>query len=89
MSNIARPNGTQGRAGNALSCANCGKRLNPKRSSRRMRFCSGGCWQSAFCAREAKKRRAKPVAPHQTSTPCRSSLADLKADAHARREAAE
>jgi hypothetical protein len=32
-----RPCGRQGRAGNGISCANCGKRLSPKLGSRRMR----------------------------------------------------
>jgi ProP effector len=39
--------------------------------------------------REAAKRRARPTAAHQTNTePRRLSLADLRAAAHARREAA-
>jgi hypothetical protein len=46
--NIPLLNTPQGRAGNDASCANCGKRLRPKRASRRMRFCGDACRQSAF-----------------------------------------
>jgi hypothetical protein len=45
MKNIQCLERTQGRAGNNISCTNCGKRLSPKRGSRRMRFCSVACRQ--------------------------------------------
>ena len=50
MRNISLLNTPQGCAGNDTSCANCGKRLRPKRASRRMRFCGDACRQSAFRA---------------------------------------
>ena len=50
----------QGRAGNGISCANCGKRLRPKRGSRRMSFCSGACRQSAFRATKWASRYEGP-----------------------------
>jgi hypothetical protein len=52
MTNIPPPDIQQGRAGNEMSCASCGKRLYPKRGSRRMRFCGVACRQSAFRARK-------------------------------------
>lgn len=52
MRNIPRLDAPQGRAGNDISCATCGKRLSPKRGSRRMRFCGIACRQSAFRARK-------------------------------------
>jgi hypothetical protein len=56
MTHIPPPDAAQGRAGNGLSCANCGKRLHPKRGSRRMRFCSVACRQSAFRAKKWASR---------------------------------
>ena len=50
------PDTAQRRAGNDQSCANCGKRLYPKRGSRRMRFCSVACRQSALRARKWASR---------------------------------
>jgi hypothetical protein len=50
MTNIPPPDIQQGRAGNEMSCASCGKRLYPKRGSRRMRFCGVACRQSALRA---------------------------------------
>jgi hypothetical protein len=52
MTNIPLVNTPQGRAGNDTNCAHCGKRLRPKRGSRRMRFCGSGCRQSAFRAKK-------------------------------------
>ena len=52
MTNIPPPDIQQGRAGNEMSCASCGKRLYPKRGSRRMRFCGVACRQSALRARK-------------------------------------
>jgi hypothetical protein len=52
MRNIPRLDAPQGRAGNDLSCATCGKRLSPKWGSRRMRFCGVACRQSAFRAKK-------------------------------------
>jgi hypothetical protein len=50
------PDSAQGRAGNDLNCANCGKRLRPERGSRRMRYCNGACRQSAFRAKKWASR---------------------------------
>jgi hypothetical protein len=58
MRNIPRLDAPQGRAGNAITCATCGKRLCPKRGSRRMRFCGVACRQSAFCAKKWAWRTA-------------------------------
>jgi hypothetical protein len=60
MGNIPLLNTPQGRAGNDTSCANCGKRLCPKRGSRRMRFCGVACRQSAFRARKWASRYQGP-----------------------------
>ena len=56
MRNIPRLDAPQSRAGNDLSCATCGKRLSPKRGSRRMRFCGVACRQSAFRAKKWASR---------------------------------
>jgi hypothetical protein len=63
------PDTAQRRAGNDLSCANCGKRLYPKRGSRRMRFCSGGCRQSAFRAKKwaCRYKEPDPLRPVQNN----------------------
>jgi sRNA-binding protein len=63
MTNIPPPDIQRGRAGNEMSCASCGKRLYPKRGSRRMRFCGVACRQSALRARKwaSRYRRAGPV----------------------------
>jgi hypothetical protein len=60
MRNIPLLKTLQCRAGNDTSCANCGKRLCPKRGSRRMRFCGVACRQSAFRARKWASRYAGP-----------------------------
>jgi hypothetical protein len=60
MRNIPLLNTLQRRAGNDTSCANCGKRLCPKRGSRRMRFCGIACRQSAFRARKWASRYEGP-----------------------------
>ena len=62
MRNIPRLDAPQGRAGNDLSCATCGKRLSPKWGSRRMRFCSDACRQSAFRAKKWSRRYEAPKA---------------------------
>jgi hypothetical protein len=48
------------RAGNDLTCANCGQRLCRKRGGRRVRFCSGACRQSAYRARKWASRYEAP-----------------------------
>lgn len=60
MRNILRRDALQGRAGNHVSCAACGKRLCPKRGSRRMRFCDAACRQSAFRAKKWASRYEGP-----------------------------
>jgi hypothetical protein len=60
MRNIPRLDALQGRAGNDISCATCGKRLCPKRGSRRMRFCGVACRQSAFRAKKWASRYEGP-----------------------------
>ena len=60
MRNIPRLDAPQSRAGNDLSCATCGKRLSPKRGSRRMRFCGVACRQSAFRAKKWASRYRGP-----------------------------
>jgi len=60
MSIISPLDTRQGRAGNDTSCANCGKRLCPKRGSRRMRFCGVACRRSAFRARKWASRYEGP-----------------------------
>ena len=54
------PDTPQGRAGNHISCAACGKRLCPKQGSRRMRFCDAACRQSAFRAKKWASRYEGP-----------------------------
>ena len=61
MSNIPPLDRPQGRAGNDITCANCDKRLRPKRGSRRMRFCGVACRQSAFRAKKWASRYEGPV----------------------------
>ena len=60
MKNIPLLRTPQGRAGNDTSCANCGKRLCPKRGSRRMRFCGSACRQAAFRAKKWASRYEGP-----------------------------
>jgi hypothetical protein len=60
MRNIPRRDALQGRAGNHISCAACGKRLCPKQGSRRMRFCDAACRQSAFRAKKWASRYEGP-----------------------------
>ena len=60
MRNIPLLNTLQRRAGNDTSCANCGKRLCPKRGSRRMRFCGSACRQAAFRAKKWASRYEGP-----------------------------
>ena len=60
MGTISPRDTPQGRAGNDLSCANCGKRLRAKRGSRRMRYCNGACRQSAFRAKKWASRYKGP-----------------------------
>jgi endogenous inhibitor of DNA gyrase (YacG/DUF329 family) len=56
MTIISAVDALQGRAGNEVSCAQCGKRLRPKRGSRRMRFCCDACRQSSFRAKKWASR---------------------------------
>jgi hypothetical protein len=67
MVNISPVDTPRGRAGNAISCATCGKQLCPKRGSRRMRFCGVACRQSAFRAKKWTSRLRSFVAPHPRS----------------------
>jgi hypothetical protein len=60
MGTISPRDTPQGRAGNDIRCANCGKRLCPKRGSRRMRFCGVACRQSAFRAKKWASRYEGP-----------------------------
>ena len=60
MRNIPRRDALQGRAGNHISCAACGRRLCPKQGSRRMRFCDAACRQSAFRAKKWTSRYEGP-----------------------------
>ncbi len=82
MKNIERLERTQAHAGNDISCANCGKRLYPKRGSRRMRFCGGACRQSAFRAKKWASRYEVPGALRSVqnnavaSTGCNGHLRD-------------
>jgi hypothetical protein len=48
---IANGHKRQVRAGNAMNCAGCGVRLDPKRGSRRQKFCSYTCRDEARRAR--------------------------------------
>jgi hypothetical protein len=56
-----------GRAGNALVCTNCGAAINPKRASRRQKYCSYNCRDEARRARNfaisATTRRGSPLIP--------------------------
>ena len=60
MTIISAVDALQGRAGNEVSCAQCGKRLRPKRGSRRMRFCCDACRQSSFRAKKWASRYEGP-----------------------------
>ena len=60
MPNTPPPDCPQGRAGNAKRCANCGKPLNPKRASRRMRVCSDACRQARYRTRKWASRYQGP-----------------------------
>jgi endogenous inhibitor of DNA gyrase (YacG/DUF329 family) len=60
MTTISPVDAPQGRAGNEVRCAQCGKRLRPKRGSRRMRFCCDACKQSAFRAKKWASRYQGP-----------------------------
>jgi hypothetical protein len=50
------------RAGNAVTCANCGAPLRPKRSSRRQKFCDDACRKNAFRASKWLARYELPEA---------------------------
>jgi hypothetical protein len=75
-------NERQGRAGNNIICATCGKRLSPKRGSRRMRFCGSACRQSAFRAKKWARRYegSEPLRSTKNndagSTPCNGHYCD-------------
>jgi hypothetical protein len=49
---LFRPIRALGRAGNAFACENCGKALQPKRGSRRQRFCCEACKKKALRSRK-------------------------------------
>jgi hypothetical protein len=53
---------TKLRAGNARCCACCGRKLQPKRSSRRQRFCDAACRQTAYRAKKWTARNRGPKA---------------------------
>ena len=78
----------QGRAGNHISCAACGKRLCPKQGSRRMRFCDAACRQSAFRAKNghpamkgAGPLRSVPNTPAGSRT-CNGNFGDRGSGIH-------
>lgn len=50
------------RAGNAMTCANCGASLQPKRGSRRQRYCDDACRKTAFRAAKWLARYEVPEA---------------------------
>ena len=80
MSTIPLLERPQGRAGNGITCANCKKPLRPKRGSRRMRFCSVACRQSAFRARKWTSRYEGPLplrSVRKTTTRSRTWNGDL------------
>ena len=81
MRNISRLDRTQGRAGNEMNCANCGKPLCPKRGSRRMRFCSVGCRQSAF---RAKKWASRYEGPQPLRSIQNNAIASMACNGHFR-----
>jgi predicted nucleic acid-binding Zn ribbon protein len=47
----------RGRVGNGVHCLVCSAALDPKRGSRRQRFCSNACRQSAFRSKKWGRRR--------------------------------
>jgi hypothetical protein len=77
---------TNGRAGNARCCVNCGRPINPKYGSRRQRYCSYRCRDEARRARNfavsATTRRGSPAIPRSVenrplaSTACGGDFAD-------------
>jgi hypothetical protein len=77
---IATP--PHGRAGNARCCSNCGRPINPKRSSRRQRFCSYRCRDEARRARDFADRYPHQAIPRSVenrplaSTACKGDFAD-------------
>ena len=52
--------GIKTRAGNARCCECCGQRLQPKRSSRRQRYCNDACRQSAYRSKKWADRYEIP-----------------------------
>jgi hypothetical protein len=95
MKNILRLAAPQGRAGNDMSCATCGKRLSPKRGSRRMRFCSDACRQSAFRAKKWSRRYEGPKALRSVQNSfvesglCKDHFGDRRSDIHGPRTIVE
>lgn len=70
------------RAGNAATCTSCGANLDPKRGSRRQRFCSDACRQSAFRAKKWVEQYGIPEALRSVqnnsvvSRPCKGDFVD-------------
>jgi hypothetical protein len=50
----------RGRAGNGVHCLVCSAPLDPKRGSRRQRYCSNACRQSAFRTKKWTRRYETP-----------------------------
>jgi hypothetical protein len=71
-----------GRAGNARCCANCGRPINPKRSSRRQRYCNYRCRDEARRARDFAGRYPAQAIPRSVenrplvSNTCKGDFAD-------------
>jgi len=71
-----------GRAGNARCCANCGRPINPKRNSRRQRYCNYRCRDAARRARNFVERYPTQAIPRSVenrsliSTACNGDFAD-------------
>lgn len=57
------------RAGNAIACESCGTPLTPKRGSRRQRFCSDACKQTAFRSKKWASRQETPEALRSVENP--------------------
>jgi hypothetical protein len=86
MRNIPRLDRTQGRAGNEMSCANCGKPLYAKRGSRRMRFCGVACRQSAF---RSKKWASRYEGPEPLRSVQNNAIASMACSGHFRDRASD
>jgi hypothetical protein len=73
---------TKLRAGNARCCACCGRKLQPKRNSRRQRYCNSRCRNEARRARDFAGRWGSDGLPRSVenspliSTACNDDFAD-------------